>query len=84
MLVFLALLCFVWFLLTGRVNLLLKENMEQQVAIQAETVAKQIEDKLEIELKRLENVSAYLSEQLENSDNIVEVLFSINAVLHAG
>ena len=84
MLVFLALLCFVWFLLTGRVNLLLKENMEQQVAIQAETVAKQIEDKLEIELKRLENVSAYLSEQLENSDNIVEVLFSINAVLQAG
>lgn len=81
---FLILLCFVWFLLMGRMNRLMTDNMEQQVAIQMETVSNQLEDKLRIELQRLENVSGFLSGSLDETENVGMVLASINNVLADG
>lgn len=79
----LILLCFIWFLLMGRMKMLMTENMEQQVAIQMETVSEQLEDKLQIELQRLGNVSRFLSERMEQED-IGVLLAAINMVLHDG
>ena len=81
---FLILLCFVWFLLMGRMNRLMVDSREQQVAVQMELVSKQLEDKLRIELQRLENVSGFLSKSMNETENIGMVLSSINNVLAAG
>ncbi len=81
---FLILLCFVWILLMGRMERLMLDNMEQQVAVQMETVSNHLEDKLRIELQRLENVSGFLSEGMDETENIGLVLGSINSVLAAG
>ncbi len=81
---FLVLLCFVWFLLMGRMNLLLRDNMEQQVAAQMEMAATQLEDKLQIELLRLQNISGFLSESLEGTENAGDILADINQVLRVG
>lgn len=82
--VFLFLLCFIWFLLINRMNYMLLEHRENQVALQVETVSNQLEDKFHIELQRLENVSGFLSKNMgENAD--VGVLFaSVNNVLQVG
>lgn len=81
---FLLLLSCVWFLLMARMNILFQENMEQQVAAQVKNVAGHLEDKLKIELLRLQNISAYISENLEETESITEVLSSIDAVLQDG
>ena len=81
---FFLLLCLVWYLLMSRLGSLLQENKEQQVAIHLETVSNQLEDKLHIELMRLENVSDFLSESLNESEDIGTVLASVNNVLRAG
>lgn len=82
--IFLVLLCFIWFLLMGRMTMLMTENMEQQVAIQVEMLSNQLEDKLHIELQRLKNVSGFLSEKLEKTEDVSLLLSSINMVLHDG
>ena len=82
--VFLVLLGFIWFLLMGRMNLLLQESMEQQVSMHMETVSGQFEEKLRIELTRLENVSDYISRILEETEDISSVLASIDMVLPDG
>lgn len=82
--VFLIFLCFIWFLLMNRINNLLTENMEKQVAIQMELLSGQLEDGLHIELQRLENVSGFLSGTMEETEDVGEVLASINNVLQSG
>ncbi len=81
---FVVLLCFIWFLMMGRMKLLITEHMEQQVSVQMELLSDQIDDKLQIELTRLKNVSRFLSEQMEVTDDIGMVLGSINNVLQDG
>ncbi len=82
--VFLVLLGFIWFLLMGRMNLLLQESMERQVSMHMETVSNHFEEKLRIELSRLENVSDYLSKVLEHEEDICSILASIDKVLPDG
>lgn len=85
--VFLLLLCFIWILLMGRMNMLLTQNMEHQVSVQIEASSAHLEDKLLIELSRLENISGFLSKKMEESgetEEIASILNSINKVLQAG
>ncbi len=81
---FLVLLGFIWFLLMGRMNLLLKESMEQQVSMHMETASDYFEEKLKTELDRLENVSEFLSKKLEMPEEVNAVLDTIANILPDG
>ncbi len=83
-LLFLLVLALIWLLLVGRLESLLTENMEKQVARQAETVADRMEDKLKLELERLENVSRYLSSRMEEEADMGSALATVNSILNAG
>lgn len=81
---FLLMLGLIWMLLMGRLESLLTENMENQVARQAEVVSVQLEDKLDTELEWLESISKYLSGRLEEDGDIFSVFAAVNSILNAG
>ena len=83
-LLFLMVLVLIWLLLMGRLESLLTENMEKQVARQAEVVSDQLEDKLGMELELLQNISVYVSSKMEEEGDIGSVIASVNSVWNTG
>lgn len=81
---FILLLCFIWILLMGRIRLLFHTHMEHQVSVQMEQLSKQLESEIKIELLRLKNISAVLTEHMEETEVIGRILEAINEVTQDG
>lgn len=81
---FILLLCFIWLLLMGRIQLLLNGHMEHQVSVQMEQLSEQLESEMQIELLRLKNISAVLTEHMEETEEVGRILEAINEVTQDG
>lgn len=80
---FIVLLCFIWLLLMGRIRLLFNSHMEHQVSVQMEQLSEQLESEIQIELQRLKNISAVLTEH-EETEGVGRILEAINEVTQDG
>lgn len=81
---FVLLLCFIWLLLMGRIRLLFNGHMEHQVSVQMEQLSEQLESEMQIELLRLKNISAVLTERMEETEEVGRILEAINEVTQDG
>ena len=71
---FLLLLAVVWYLLMVRMDVLLTETMEEQVSMQVEQLAIQLDERITSEMKNLERRSDSLSQALEINQPFDEVM----------
>ena len=70
---FVAILALVGLLMRGKMQTLLHNHIERQVAKQATTMAELVEEKLQTEITNLETISAYLQAEEEMLQSIMEM-----------
>lgn len=70
---FVAILALVGWLMRGKMQTLLHNHIERQVAKQAGTMAELVDEKLQTEITNLETIAAYLQAEEENLQMIMEM-----------
>lgn len=70
---FVAILALVGWLMRGKMQTLLHNHIEQQVAKQAATMAELVDEKLQTEITNLETIAAYLQAEEENLQMIMKM-----------